>query len=84
MSIYFVPYENKLTNAAFDINTNSIAVFRTKEKKTQAAEYIFLHEFGHILHCTLFKTVKKVPESFVEFNQKMNQRFFYVFRTREA
>lgn len=75
LSIYFVPHENKMNNTAFDINTNSIAVFRTKEKKTQGPEYIFLHEFGHILHCKLFKTVKKVPESFVEFNRKMNERF---------
>jgi hypothetical protein len=36
-AIYFVPFENNQSNAAFDINTNSIAVFRTKEKKTQKA-----------------------------------------------
>jgi hypothetical protein len=76
LSIYFVPYENRMSNAAFDINTNSIVVFRTKEKKTQPPEYIFLHEFGHILHCTLFKTVRTVPESFVKFNKKINRHLF--------
>jgi hypothetical protein len=34
LSIFFVPFENKNSNAAFDINTNSIAAFRTKEKHT--------------------------------------------------
>jgi hypothetical protein len=76
LSIYFVPFENKRNNAAFDINTNSIAVFRTKEKKTQTPEYILLHEFGHVLHCSVFKTIKEVPKSFVDFNQKMNANFF--------
>jgi hypothetical protein len=76
LAIYFVPFESKQSNAAFDINTNSIAVFRTKEEATQTPEYIFIHEFGHILHSTIFKTSKKVPESFVEFNKKMNPKFF--------
>jgi hypothetical protein len=76
LAIYFVPFENNQSNAAFDINTNSIAVFRTKEKKTQKPEYIFLHEFGHIMHCSLFKTSKEVPNSFVEFNKQMNPKFF--------
>ncbi len=76
LAIYFVPFENKQSNAAFDINTNSIAVFRTKRKKTQKPEYIFLHEFGHIIHCTLFKTTKEVPNSFIEFNKQMNPKFF--------
>jgi hypothetical protein len=75
LSIYFIPYESQLNNAAFDINTNSIALFRTKEKKTQTPEYIFIHEFGHVLHCTLFKTITEVPKSFVEFNQNMNANF---------
>jgi hypothetical protein len=76
LAIYFVPFENNQSNAAFDINTNSIALFRTKEKNTQSPEYIFIHEFGHILHSTIFKTSKNVPESFVEFNKKMNPKFF--------
>jgi hypothetical protein len=76
LAIYFIPFENNQSNAAFDINTNSIAVFRTKERKTQKPEYIFLHEFGHIMHCTLFKTSKEVPNSFVEFNKQMNPKFF--------
>ena len=76
LSIYFVPFENKQSNAAFDINTNSIAVFRTKEKNSQTPEYIFIHEFGHILHSTIFKTSKEVPESFIEFNRNMNAKFF--------
>lgn len=76
LAIYFVPFENNQSNAAFDINTNSIAVFRTKEKETQKPEYIFLHEFGHIIHCTLFKTTNEVPNSFIEFNKQMNPKFF--------
>jgi hypothetical protein len=76
LNIYFIPFENRLSNAAFDINTNSIAVFKTKERDTQTPEYIFIHEFGHILHSTIFKTSKNVPESFVEFNKKMNPKFF--------
>lgn len=76
LSIYFVPYETKINNAAFDLNTNSIAVFRTKAKKTQTPEYIFVHEFGHVLHCTLFRSITEVPKSFVDFNQKMNPNFF--------
>lgn len=76
LSIYFVPFENKQSNAAFDINTNSIAVFRTKEKQTQKPEYIFLHEFGHIVHSILFETTKEVPNSFFEFNKQMNPKFF--------
>jgi hypothetical protein len=75
LSIYFVPYESNINNAAFDINTNSIVVFRTKEKDTQTPEYIFLHEFGHLLHSTIFQTIKEVPKSFVEFNEKMNPTF---------
>jgi hypothetical protein len=76
LAIYFVPFENNQSNAAFDINTNSIAVFRTKEKNTQTPEYIFIHEFGHILHSTIFRTINNVPQSFVEFNKNMNSKFF--------
>lgn len=76
LSIYFVPFENKHNNAVFDINTNSIALFRTKEKKEQTPEYVFFHEFGHILHAKIFKSINQVPPSFMEFNNQLNPRFF--------
>jgi hypothetical protein len=69
LAIFFVPFENKLSNAAFDNNTNSIGVFKTKESHIQTPEYIFLHEFGHVLHSRLFKTITEVPESFIQFNR---------------
>lgn len=76
LSIFVVPFENELQNAAFDINTHSISVFKTKNKKHQSPEYIFLHEFGHILHSVLLKSIDKVPQSFVEFNRGFNESFF--------
>lgn len=75
LSIFFVPLENKDSNAAFDINTNSIAVFKTKEKTTQTPEYIFIHEFGHIVHASIFRSTNKVPQSFIEFNKRLNPHF---------
>lgn len=76
LSIFFVPLANKISNAAFHINTNSIGVFKTKESHIQTPEYIFLHEFGHVLHSRLFKTITEVPESFVQLNRNMNAEFF--------
>jgi hypothetical protein len=72
LSIFFIPYESKLVNAAFDSNTNSIAVFRTKDHQEQTPEYIFLHEFGHAIHCRLFKYLADVPESFLHFMRDMD------------
>jgi hypothetical protein len=72
LSIFFIAFESKLVNAAFDSNTNSIAVFRTKDHQEQTPEYIFLHEFGHTVHCRLFKYLADVPESFVHFMREMD------------
>lgn len=75
LSLYFVPYESKINNAAFDNNTNSIAVFRTKDRKQQSPEYIFLHEFGHVVHSRLFYVTDHIPLSFLDFNRELDKRF---------
>lgn len=49
--------------------------FEPKTRKHRRQSTSFYMSLVIFLHCTLFKTVKKVPESFVEFNQKINRLF---------
>jgi hypothetical protein len=75
LSVFLVPFESKLVNAVFDNNSNSIAVFRTRDKEAQTPEYIFLHEFGHAIHCKIFKLINDVPKSFLDFMQDLDENF---------
>ena len=70
LRIYYIPYERADFNAAYYPYINSIATYRPKENSSP--EYIFLHEIGHLITYNITGEPDKVPESFIEFNEKIN------------
>jgi hypothetical protein len=70
LRVYYIPYEREDFNAAFYPHLNCIASYRPKDN--ESPEYIFLHEVGHLLSYNITGDPNKVPDSFIEFNSKMN------------
>lgn len=73
LRIYYIPYERPDFNAAYFPYLNSIASYRPKENSSP--EYIFLHEVGHLISYNITGEPDKVPDSFIEFNKKMNPKW---------
>jgi hypothetical protein len=71
LRIYFIPHQHIKFNAGYLPFLNSIVSYRPKENAS-SAEYIFVHEIGHLLIFNLTGDPGKVPDSFIEFNNKFN------------
>lgn len=71
LQIYFIPFEHVDVDAGYYPYINSIASYKPREKDL-SAEYVFVHEVGHLLIYNITGDPEKVPDSFIEFNRKFN------------
>lgn len=71
LRIYFIPYEHKDVNGGYFPHLNTIVSYRPR-KNNLSPEYIFMHEVGHLLAFNLSGDPEKVPDSFIEFNERLN------------
>ena len=62
----FIPFECSEKNAEFSLFPHSITIFKPNLEKAFSAEYVFLHEIGHVIQVHFTNQGTMVPESFCQ------------------
>jgi len=67
LTIFTVDFESDLGNSVYHPTSNIIllnTIPPEKQAKVGSAEYIFIHELGHVLQCKITENDFKTPQSF--------------------
>lgn len=74
LRLYYIPFAHKEVNAYYYPWLHSIGSFKPKND-CGTPEYIFMHEIGHLVAHRITGDPDKIPNSFIEFNNKFHPGF---------